>query len=769
MTKLPLHAPESSSPPIQGRMPAFAWKAKRSGRTLLSGAVLPAQPSPSHPSQQQLCKSICDYFPDLSSSQSHLLARALKDARQHHQGQLRKSGEAYVMHPLRVARMTAEAGMGLQLVIIALLHDVIEDTEMTKQQMHEAYGSWIADAVDGLSKVQAARPQNRAAAVSLETYRKLIVSTLRDLRVLQVKIYDRLDNLRDLAYLPRANQRRISNETMGVYVPMAQRLGMQEVAEEMALLCFRFRYPQRFRRAQQAWENGLDRNAEKMARLETQLREYLEEPPDPVHAEIYPIYPPLSAWTHQRSLPNEGIEGFRIAVPGRMDCYRALGKLHARCRVVPNSIRDYISNPKPNRYQALHSQVFSAGEPLSVRIVSHVMDRINAVGALSGNVADDNVADNELHRYYQQYLELLDQYKGAEDLRMEDVLRYAQMDTLQLFTTTGRTFAFPTGSTVLDFAFAFSLEAGLHCCGARMGEREVSPAEALRDGEVITVHTDAKVCPKADWLAHVHTTKARGTIRRFLREDLHLRANRVGERILQAQIDGRGTLREILESNPRYERALRLENLSREQFPFLLGIQKIDLFQFLQKHKLLRTNGLKRTTTSLDCLGMKRTPKLTLCLEDLGVGWLRLAPCCAPLPGDVVRVVQRRYRMEAHREHCTFLARRRTAGSRFFRATWCFQASDPPLRMRICMCQRRAGQVYVVSKVMRDLGVSILDIQLASPPSSEQAEILVRLERISLNVFRHVSARLRAHHAVAQIHLLAEPFAQSFPPQASQP
>ena len=364
---------------------------------------------------ERIKQSILARFPRDKTSKISLLEKAFADAEHHHRAQMRKSGEPYILHPYRVALMASEFGLDAETVIIALLHDVIEDTEMTKAEVQTQYGDWLADVVDGLTKAAAA-PGGRADA-GMATYRKLISSTIKDLRTAQVKLFDRLDNMRDLGFLERRRQRRIAQETLSVYVPMAQRLGMQDIADELTALCFRYLYSRRFNETLKQLKQRLTEEQGKINSLTQLLNSILAEQQFKDFA-VKPRTLQISDFIHQDLPQGSALVGFTVNVPTPVDCYRALGALHIRCRVVPNSIRDYISNPKPNRYQGLHSQIFMGGEPIGLVICSHAMEAINR----SGILANWEGSFEELHRYYQSYLELLDQYADtdADDLRMEE-------------------------------------------------------------------------------------------------------------------------------------------------------------------------------------------------------------------------------------------------------------------------------------------------------------------------------------------------------------
>jgi RelA/SpoT family (p)ppGpp synthetase len=700
-------------------------------------------------------RSILRCFPRNKTPNLALLEKAFADAERHHQGQARKSGEPYIFHPARVALMAAEAGMDVEAVIIALLHDVIEDTEITKEEMRAQYGDGLADVVDGLTKSAAPTAGGEGTPVPLETYRKLISSTVRDLRTLQVKIFDRLDNMRDLGYLSRLRQRRISNETLNVYVPMAQRLGMQMITDELTALSFRYLYPKRFKASLLALKKRIREEQGKVNSIRALLEAQLKEARG-LRFAVTPIQRQISDFVYEDSPIARALAGFKVRVPRPEDCYRALGSLHMRFRVVPNSIKDYISNPKPNRYQALHSEIFLGGEHTFIEVVSEEMERINGSGILTGW----DGSHEDLYRYYQSYLELLDQYSGDEDLRMEDVLRHAQMDTLQMFTPKGALLTFPQGATVLDFAFAIHTDIGSHCDGARMGGRRVSRFEELMDGEMVEVLTQPRVTPLPVWLDHVRTTRAKLAIRRFLKTQANARAQEVGRKLFSAEVARLGSEPEVLIASKPFRAILTKRHLSLEQFFQQIGVDKLPIRKFLLEHQLIDPVQVRRLENQESSLlrryikPMFRSPDPVLTIQDLEDGFIRMGECCSPLFGDPIAGLQDGQGIVIHRTTCPAL--QRAGQEMLLNVGWELDARLTPYRLEIRLVQDRPGLLYKITKVMRDLKVNIQDIALQRDTRTGNASIRVELESIPLKTFRTVVSRLRGIKEVMRISLLTE-------------
>lgn len=723
--------------------------AERAGTGVSKAAV------PPHSAQlDRIRQSILARYPRDKTPRISLLERAFRDAERLHQGQVRKSGEPYILHPYRVALMAAEAGLDLETVIIALLHDVIEDTGITKAEVQGAYGEWLADVVDGLTKASGLRDSSRPSR-SFATYRKLIHSTLKDLRTVQVKLFDRLDNLRDLGFLERSRQRRICLETIGVYVPMAQRLGMREMADELTALTFRYLYPHRFSRTLAWLKQRIQEEQAKVAASRTLIESILAEVPLP-GARVRPSLIRISDFLHAASLPASALTGFTIVVPSDRECYQALGAVHMKARVVPGSMKDFISNPHPNGYRALHSQIFLGGEPITIVICSEEMEAFNR----SGILVNWDRSQEELRRYYGSYLELLD-HADANELQMDDVLRHAQLETLQVFTPKGRLLSFPPGATIIDFAFAIHSDLGLHCARARMGGRLVSPFDELRDGEVVEILADPNQAPAPNWLEHVRTTRAQVAIRRHLNAQAHERAEELGRALFSAEAKRLGEDPDAL-AQGQLLRALKDEGWTSGHLYQQLGLRKVQLREFLLRHGVIsqqdadrahgQEQGLLQRFIAPIFSGAFHAADPVLRIPEGGDAFNVLSACCSPLPGDPIVGAQTEHGMAVHRIGCPRL--KDVLPEDLAQIAWDTGTDKTPYALDIVM-RDRAGMVYRVSKVMSDLKVSIHDLNLERRTGDGTAVLRLLLEPIEPRTYQKIVTRLRAIReieTIAQVH-----------------
>lgn len=705
-------------------------------------------PSQTDPYAERIVKirgGILRYFPVKDKNPRRpLLLKALEDAEFHHRGQVRKSGEPVIIHPYRVALLVAEAGMDIESVIIALLHDVIEDTEVTREEVAAQYGDWLSAMVDGLTKVSAPKGTKQGDRAAIETYRKLLTSTVKDLRTLQVKIFDRLDNMRDLGPLQRVRQRRIAMETMIVYVPMAQRLGMEDISAELTTLSFRYMYPKRFADVLEKIRKLVKEDATKAKGLKNNLSKTLTDR-GLGEMTVKPLYIQVSEFIFSTRPIEKALKGFQICVPSSEACYGAMGAMHMNFRVVPGTIKDYISNPKPSRYRALESRIFIGGETLRIEIFSHEMEGVNRTGIL----ADWKARKEELSRYYQSYLELLEQFQGNEDLRMDDVLRYAQMDIMQIFTPEGEVLTFPQGSSVLDFAFAIHSDLGLQCTGAVVDGRRVNRWEELKDGSMVRVLTDAQVIPTETWMEQVRTTKARMQIRRFLKIQRMALAEEGGHRLFDALARRMQLDPQKLVASPAFKEGLKADDLTLQTFFQQIGTRKIKPHAFLLAHNLSSQEALSQKGSGrLFRMFTSRSPRFDLIIPRDSTKSFTYAQCCSPLSGDHVVGLPGEMGIEIHRDGCEAL--NEVEEELLLRLEWETESKKTAYHLKVEV-QDEAGLIYKIGKIMRDLKVNIENLEVERHSTPGMATIKLKVEPISPSVYQKIVSRLRTIREVTRI------------------
>src|SRR6478735_9329617 len=476
-----------------------------------------------------------------------LLLRAYKYSERAHAGQTRLSGEPFVSHCVEVARILADLQLDSVTVASGLIHDVVEDTDITVADVEREFGKEIAQIVDGLTKI-GNLPLNSTQERQVENYRKLLLSIAKDVRVILIKLADRLHNMRTLDWLVPEKRRRIAQETRDLYAPLAHRFGMAKMRWELEDLAFKFLEPDDYKALakQVAQKRGERKN------LIAKLREPLER--ELAHADIKNVEVtdrPKHLWSiykkmKQREKPYEEIFdllAIRVLVNSVPDCYHALGVIHDGYTPVQERIKDYIAQPKSNGYQSLHTTVFGPGKQLyEVQIRTKEMHRTADFGiAAHWLYKEDAKSQDELDKHLAWFRQILELQLDAKT--PDEFLEFLKLDLYQdeifVFSPNGDVIQLPKGATPIDFAFAVHSEVGLRCAGAKINGRIAPLSRALRNSEQVEIITSPAARPSRDWLAHVRTGRARHKIRQWLRHEEHASSAKLGQDILERELKRR--------------------------------------------------------------------------------------------------------------------------------------------------------------------------------------------------------------------------------------
>jgi guanosine-3',5'-bis(diphosphate) 3'-pyrophosphohydrolase len=594
----------------------------------------------------KLVKQIRNYVLEYGTvKDSEMLEQAIADIQKHHEHQKRKSGQPVIIHPLRVANYICLAGLDAPTVVAAILHDIIEDTTITHKDIKNRYGAWYADIVRGLTKIKFLESPKEGEADYLEaTYQRMLKAMTQDVRALLIKLFDRLDNMRDMEAMPRHKQRRISLETLNVYVPIAERLGLTQICQEHTELCFKLLYPKRYNKTL------TDIDELKKARIPTingmriSLQETLEKH-NLEYKTINPLFVHPAHRIQEKGPIDHVLEGFRIIVNNSLDCFKALGMIHTSFNVIPLKIRDYISNPLWNGYEGIQTELRIEGEQTCIEIVSEEMLKKNQHGIM----AHWQGSPNELADYYKIYLNQLDQMAGDKDVRMLEVMSYVQSDQIQVYSPKGDMFVFPNNATVLDFAYGIHSELGNHCIGALVNpssvgttKKRVPRERQLFAGETLLILTDPGVQPREEWLEQVNTSKSRSQIKHALEQQKVISARNYGRTLLERELRKFGVEKgaDNWIKSKGIKEALKIEKLSANKFFQEIGLQKRPLKMFLRKYNLLeyqQTGRLKEMLGTEFWENIFGGNKNIFLIEDVKNPLIRLASCCFPIPGDKIR------------------------------------------------------------------------------------------------------------------------------------
>ncbi|HKJ75926.1 MAG TPA: RelA/SpoT family protein, partial [Gammaproteobacteria bacterium] len=463
-----------------------------------------------------------------------------------HEGQHRRSGEPFIYHPLTVARILAEMRMDHQSITAAILHDVIEDTPTAKEQVAENFGEEVAELVDGVSKLTHIEFENRREAQA-ENFRKMMLAMTRDLRVILVKLADRLHNMRTLGAMPAEKRRRIARETLEIYAPIAARLGMNAVRLELEDLGFAAYYPMRYRVLLEAVHRARGNRKEVVQKIGSAIEERLrqEELDCEVIGREKHLYSLYIKMRNKHLSFNEVMDvyAFRIIVDRVDTCYRVLGAVHNLYKPVPGKFKDYIAIPKANGYQSLHTVLFGPyGVPVEVQIRTRDMERVAEAGIAAHWLykTGDGQANNAQARAREWLRNLLEmQMQAGNSVEfLEHVKIDLFPDEVYVFTPSGEILELPRGATSIDFAYSVHTDVGNHCVAARIDRRLQPLNTQLVNGQTVEVITAHTARPNPAWLNFVVTGKARANIRHFLKNQRRDEAVALGRRLLDKALTG---------------------------------------------------------------------------------------------------------------------------------------------------------------------------------------------------------------------------------------
>lgn len=572
----------------------------------------------------------------LDPAEVQQVKRAYYYAEQAHDGQFRRSGEAYVSHPLAVADILADMRMDYQSLIAALLHDVIEDTGVSKQALSKQFGETIAELVDGVSKLTQIEFASKAEAQA-ENFQKMAMAMANDIRVILVKLADRLHNMRTLGIMRPDKRRRIARETLEIYAPIANRLGMNDVRVEFENLCFQAAYPMRAERIRAAIRGVRGKRNVLVEETRQQMQAHLSK--EGIQARItgrekhlYSIYRKMRQ--SKKSFADiMDMFAFRIIVDKVDTCYRVLGAMHAMYKPVPGQFKDYIAIPKSNGYQSLHSILIGMhGVPIEVQIRTEEMDEMANSGIaahwLYKQGGDYSTALSGSHKRARQWVQGLlemQQNTGNSLEFIENVKTDLFPDEVYVFTPSGQILELPQGSTPIDFAYAVHTDLGNRCVGCYINRRLSSLSQPLKSGETVEIITNASGRPNPVWLDFAVTGKARSHIRHVLKSQRHNEAIELGKRLLEKALQG-------LNSS--------LDAVPITAIDHLVKTTKYDEFDFILEDIGIGNRAAYVTAKQLlskdNMAGDASSQTVNLVISGAEGMMFNFAKCCHPLPGDPI-------------------------------------------------------------------------------------------------------------------------------------
>ncbi len=614
----------------------------------------------------------------LEPDQVNLVRRAYFYAEQAHDGQTRRSGEPYVTHPLAVANILAGMHMDHQSLMAAMLHDVIEDTGIPKDALVGQFGDTVAELVDGVSKLTQMTFETKAEAQA-ENFQKMALAMARDIRVILVKLADRLHNMRTLGALSGEKRRRIAKETLEIYAPIANRLGMHSLSTEFEDLGFKAMYPMRSMLIDRAVKRARGNRKELLGKILDSLQNRLAEEGlqgTVVGREkhLYGIYQKMRG---KRKAFNEimDVYAFRIIVDKPDTCYRVLGAVHSLYKPFPGRFKDYIAIPKANGYQSLHTTLFGMhGVPIEIQIRTEEMEEManNGIAAHWVYKSKDEVINGNharTRRWLKGVLELQERAGNSLEF-IENVKIDLFPDEVYIFTPKGRIMELPKGSTPVDFAYAVHTDVGSSCIACRVNRRLAPLSEPLQSGQTVEIITAPGARPNPAWLSFVITGKARSNIRHFLKHQRHSESIALGERLLDKVLVSFDTsLRDIPDAG--IQQVLKDCHMDRLE-DLLADIGLGNRMAYVVARRLLASDAVAgKGSTRAERPDEPNISELPLAIRGTEGLVVSFARCCNPIPGDpIVGYLSSGKGMVIHQETCKNLADNRHSNEKTLHLTW---------------------------------------------------------------------------------------------------
>jgi len=644
----------------------------------------------------------------LSEPQIEALRQSYIVARDAHEGQSRSSGEPYIIHPVAVARILAEMRLDLETLQAALLHDVIEDCDVTKEDLEAQFGAAVAELVDGVSKLDKLKFRDRKEAQA-ENFRKMVLAMVQDIRVILIKLSDRTHNMRTLGALRPDKKRRIARETLEIYAPLAHRLGIHNIKTELEELGFEALYPNRYRVLKEVVKAARGNRKEMIQRIHSEIEGRLQEfglPARVVGREknLYSIYNKMKT-KEQRFHTIMDIYAFRVVVNTADTCYRALGQVHSLYKPRPGRMKDYIAVPKANGYQSLHtSMVGPHGVPVEVQIRTEDMDQMADKGVAAhwsykaNGDRTGTTAQVKAQRWMQSLLEL-QQSAGNSFEFIENVKSDLFPDEIYVFTPKGRIVELPVGATAVDFAYAVHTDVGNTCVGTRVDRNPYPLSKSLKNGQTVEIISAPGARPNAAWLNYVVTSRARTKIRQVLKTMRREESISLGRRLLNHALGDES-----------------LSTISEESIQHVLNDLKIastdDLLAAIGLGELMSIVIARRLLGNADELTEVESkdgkPKKKLPIRGAEGILLTFANCCHPIPDDhIIAHVSPGRGLVVHRETCPNVRGHQKEPDKYMAVEWTNDyEQDFITELKVDM-QNRQGALAELTNVISKTGSNI--------------------------------------------------------------
>jgi GTP pyrophosphokinase len=662
---------------------------------------------------------------------------AYRYADQAHQGVVRKTGEPYISHPVSVACILADMHMDLPTIMAALLHDVVEDTDISTDDIKEKFGQQVAELVDGVTKLDKIEFQS-ASVAQAENFRKMLLAMSQDVRVILVKLADRLHNMQTLEGMRPEKQKLIAKETLDIYAPIANRLGLNEIYQELEDLSFKYLHPMRYNAIANAVKAARGNRKEVVSKILESIKHQLagmkiEAEVSGREKHLYSIYKKMSGKTTSFSQIYD-IYGFRVVVKDLASCYSALGALHGLYKPITSKFKDYIAIPKANGYQSLHTTLFGPfGTPIEVQIRSNEMHNIAAAGVAAhwlykSSDAQLTALQQKTHQWLQRLLEI--QSDSADSLLFLEHLKIDLFpDEVYVFTPKGKILALPKGATAVDFAYAVHSGIGNSCVAVRINQDLAPLRTELHNGDHVEIITGSLAKPNPAWLNYVVTGRARAHIRHYLKSQHSTESAHLGERMLNQAL-----------------RAMHIEP---------------DQVTEVHWQKLIRDYGLKKKSEILTDIGLGKRQNVMVAHQLLAMGEMleespeggigkflgkifrkpskpldtitirgsegmavQFAPCCRPIPGDpILGFINKDKGLVVHTHDCPAIRKFRLDPEKWLDVEWEPDSEHLYKANLNLTVANQPGMLAKIASGIADAGSNIDNVSVEEPDGSSYANL----------------------------------------------
>jgi GTP diphosphokinase / guanosine-3',5'-bis(diphosphate) 3'-diphosphatase len=697
-----------------------------------------------------------------SEKEINLLKKAYVFAARAHKGQTRRSGEPYLSHPLEVASMLADMKLDSPTLVAGLLHDALEDTDITASDLHENFGQGVADLVEGvtkISRVQESSPEVRQA----ETIRKIILAMTDDLRVIFIKLADRIHNLKTLKFLPEDKQKQIAKETLEIYAPIANRLGMGRIKAELEDLSFRYVNPEDYFRIAALVEPQRQKAEKELGRLRETLEELMRGNNIPVEIQfrikrLYSVYDKMK----RRGIDFDQVYDFmalRIITDTVKNCYAALGIIHQQWPALPNRFRDFIGMPKPNLYQALHTTIITEGkQTFEIQIRTQDMHHTaeNGIAAHWKYKEQDPSSLVREDRRLEWLREMAELYKEQKSPR--EFLKNLKTDLIPeevyVFTPKGKVVTLPLGGSALDFAFRIHSEIGLHATGARINGR-IAPLKAiLKTGDIVEIATSAEKTPRRHWLNIVFTSGARHQIKHWLNQQEKTKSIALGKKIWEKESRKYALPAELLKGENLLHRLgeiLPVKIKNADHFYALIGLGKV----VIDKKFMTRLNPEGEPAEKKQALLQKLVDKVSgrspagIQATAASGEFIQLARCCSPIKGEpIIGYMTAGKGITIHSTRCPLVAKEILDSERMVDVSWDSASSGAYKSRLLIKANDSPGVLAKVATAITQQEGNITRAEVTTT-ADKKAEIKLRL---IIRDIKHLEAIIKKIAGIKEIY-----------------